>query len=65
MLRTLFPRAHEKFLSMPLLGPVTDGFDEWLAAQWLYSRLAQRVRSAMLRCMDADLRLRRVDVSPS
>ena len=32
MLRSLFPKAHHKFLSMPLLGPITDGFDDWLAA---------------------------------
>jgi hypothetical protein len=32
MLRSLFPNVHHKFLSMPLSGPITDGFDDWLAA---------------------------------
>ena len=32
MLRSLLPKAHQKFLSLPLLGPITDGFDDWLAA---------------------------------
>jgi integrase/recombinase XerD len=61
MLRTLFPRAHEKFLSMPLLGPVTDGFDDWLVANG-FTRGSRKCSIRMLRCMDADLRLRRVDV---
>src|SRR5260370_19922964 len=61
MLRTLLARAHEKFLSMPLLGPVTDGFDDWLAANG-FTRGSRKCSIRMLRCMDADLRLRRVDV---
>src|SRR5207249_10780423 len=32
MLRSVFPRAHQKYLSLPLLGPITDGFDDWLTA---------------------------------
>jgi len=32
MLRSVFPRAHQKYFSLPLLGPITDGFDDWLAA---------------------------------
>jgi hypothetical protein len=32
MLRSLFPRAYCRFLSLPLLGCVADGFDDWLAA---------------------------------
>jgi hypothetical protein len=32
MLRSLLPRAHQKFLSLPLLGSISDGFDDWLAA---------------------------------
>jgi len=46
---------------MPLLGPVTDGFDEWLAANG-FTRGSRKGSIRMLRCMDADLRLRRVDV---
>lgn len=34
MLHSTFPRDHHKYLSLPLLllGPVADGFDDWLAA---------------------------------
>jgi len=32
MLRSLLLKAHQKFLSLPLLGPIADGFDDWLAA---------------------------------
>ena len=32
MLRSVFPRAHQKYFSLPLLGPITDGFDDWLTA---------------------------------
>jgi len=31
MLRSLLPKAHHKFSSLPLLGPIIDGFDDWLA----------------------------------
>jgi hypothetical protein len=31
MLHSLFPQVHCRFLSLPLLGPVADGFDDWLA----------------------------------
>ena len=41
MLRSLFPKAHHKFLSLPLLGPITDGFDDWLAASGFTPKLAQ------------------------
>jgi hypothetical protein len=32
MLRSLFLKAHLKFLSMPLLGPIADSFNDWFAA---------------------------------
>jgi hypothetical protein len=32
MLRSVFPRAHQKYFSLPLLGPISDGLDNWLAA---------------------------------
>ena len=41
MLRSLFPKAHPEFLSLPLLGPITDGFDDWLAASGFTPWLAQ------------------------
>src|ERR1700733_13965930 len=32
MLKSLLPKAHARMLALPLLGPVADGFDDWLAA---------------------------------
>jgi hypothetical protein len=60
MLRTLFPKAHRKFLSLPLLGPITDSFDDWLAGNG-FTRGSRKFCMRMLRYVDADLRLRRVD----
>ena len=53
-----FPRAHHKFLSMPLLGPIVDGFDDWLASNG-YTRGSRRFAIRMLPHVDADLRRRR------
>ncbi len=58
MLHSLFPKAHHKFLSMPLLGPVTDGFDDWLAANG-YTPGSREFAIRMLPHVDADLRRRR------
>jgi hypothetical protein len=58
MLRSLFPKAHHKFLSMPLLGPIADGFDDWLAANG-YTRGSREFAIRMLPHVDADLRRRR------
>src|SRR5712691_7312778 len=58
MLRSLFPKAHHKFLSMPLLGPITDGFADWLAANG-YTRGSRELAIRMLPHVDADLRHRR------
>ena len=33
MLIDLFPRAHVRFLKLPLLGSLLEGLDQWLAAQ--------------------------------
>lgn len=33
MLMDLFPRAHARYLTLPLLGPLLDGFALWLAEQ--------------------------------
>src|SRR6266853_2774701 len=55
MLRSLFPKAHRRFLSMPLLGPVADGFDDWLAANG-YTRPGRKHSMYMLLHIDADLR---------
>jgi integrase/recombinase XerD len=59
MLRSLLPKAHHKFLSLPLLGPITDGFDDWLAASG-YTPGSREFAIRMLPHVDADLRHRRV-----
>ena len=58
MLRSLFPKVHHKFLSMPLLGPITDGFDDWLAANG-FTRGSRKFAVRMLPRVDAKLRRRR------
>ncbi len=59
MLRSLFPKAHPKFLSMPVLGPVVDGFDDWLATNG-YTRSSRKYSIRILPRVDADLRLHQV-----
>jgi integrase/recombinase XerD len=59
MLETLLPKAHRKFLSLPVLGPVVDGFDDWLAGKG-YTRGSRKFSIRILREVDADLRRRRV-----
>jgi integrase/recombinase XerD len=60
MLRSLLPKAHHKFLSLPLLGPITDGFDDWLAASG-FTRGSRKFSIWMLSRVDANLRRRRID----
>ena len=56
MLRSVFPRAHQKYLSLPLLGPITDGFDDWLTA----SGFTQGSRTLAIHLLPiADKQLRR------
>ena len=55
MLRSLLPRAYHRFLSLPVLGPIVDGFDDWLAANG-YTLRSRKDAIHMLRHMDADLR---------
>ncbi len=59
MLRSLFPRFHKKFLCLPLLGPIVDGFDDWLAAN-NYATGSRKHIIRVLPRVDADLRHRRV-----
>ena len=59
MLRSIFPKVIQKFLSMPLLGPVADGFDDWLAANG-YTRSSRKHAIHVLWHVDADLRRRRI-----
>ena len=59
MLHFIFPRDHHKYLSMPLLGPVADGFDDWRAANG-YTRRSRKHAIQMLRHVDLDLHRRRI-----
>lgn len=59
MLHSLLPKAHRKFLSLPLLGPIADGFDDWLAASG-YTPGSREFAIRMLPQVDADLRRRRI-----
>jgi len=59
MLHSLFPKAHLKFLSMPLLGPVADSLDDWLAANG-YTRNSREYVVGRLPHVDADPRSRQV-----
>jgi hypothetical protein len=59
MLHSLFSKAHLKFLSMPLLGPIADTFDDWLAANG-YTRDSREYFVGKLPHVDADLRSRQV-----
>ena len=59
MLHPLFPQAHCRFLSLPLLGPVADGFDDWLAANG-YTRVSRQNSIRMLPHVEAELRRRLV-----
>jgi integrase/recombinase XerD len=58
MLRCLLPKAHRKFSSLPLLGPIIDGFDDWLAASG-YTPGSRKFAIRMLPHVDVDLRRRR------
>jgi hypothetical protein len=60
MLRSLLPKAHNKFLSLPLLGPITDGFDDWLDASG-FTRGSRKFSIRMLPLVDTNLRRRHVD----
>ena len=60
MLHSLFPRAHHKFLSMPLLGRIADGFDDWLAARG-FTRGSRKLSIHLLPIVDKSLRRRGVD----
>jgi hypothetical protein len=52
MLHSLLPKAHHKFLSLPLLGPIADDFDDWLAVNG-YTRVSRKNAIHMLRRVDA------------
>lgn len=57
MLQSLLPKAHRKSLALPLLGPIVDGFDDWLAENG-YTPGSRKFAIRMLPHVDADLRRR-------
>ena len=59
MLQSLFPKAHQKFRALPLLGSVVDGFDDWLSAN-SYTPKSRKFSIRFLINVDADLRKRGV-----
>jgi site-specific recombinase XerD len=60
MLRFAFPRAHQKYFSLPLLGSIADGFDDWLAACG-FTRGSRKLAINLLPIADRKLRRRGVD----
>jgi|HubBroStandDraft_1064217.scaffolds.fasta_scaffold21045_1 integrase/recombinase XerD len=54
-----FPRAYSRFLSLPLLGCVADGYDDWLAANG-YTSVSRQNSIRILPHVDAELRRRQV-----
>lgn len=67
MLADLFSRASEKYLSLPLFGPVMNDFSDWLEQQG-YTFYSRRYYVWIVACMDEQLRRRKVkrlqDLSP-
>ena len=57
MLHSLLPKAHRKSLAPPLLGPVVDGVDDWLAVNG-YTPGSRRFAIRMSPHVDADPRRR-------
>jgi integrase/recombinase XerD len=57
MLQSLLPRAHDKLMALPLLGPICDGFDDWLVDNG-YTYESRRCAIHMLPHVDAGLRRR-------
>ncbi len=60
MLRSLLPKAHQKYFSLPLLGPISEGFDDWLAASGFTELRAGVFDPHALPAVDANVRRRRV-----
>jgi site-specific recombinase XerD len=60
MLLSLLPKAHPKFLAMPVLGPIVDGFDDWLSARG-YTRDSRKLSIRILPRVDAELRCHQIN----
>jgi integrase/recombinase XerD len=63
MLHSLYPRAHRRYLSLPLLGSIADGLDDWLASNG-YTELSRKNAICELRHVDAELRRHRIKDLP-
>jgi integrase/recombinase XerD len=59
MIATLFPKASQKYLSLPLFGPVMDDFSDWLEQEG-YTRKSRRFTMQMIAWMDTYLRRRQI-----
>jgi integrase/recombinase XerD len=59
MLHAQFLRSYRRFLSLPVLGPIADALDDWLATIG-YTRSSREVSLTMLPYVDAELRRRGV-----
>lgn len=57
MLRSLLPKIHRRLLSLPLLGPIADSFDDWLASKG-YTQISRKHVIRDLPHLDAELRRR-------
>jgi integrase/recombinase XerD len=55
MLRFLLPRIHRRLFSLPLLGPIADSFDDWLASNG-YTQISRKHVLRDLPHLDAELR---------
>ena len=64
MLGSLYPRAHRRYLSLPLLGSLADGLDDWLASNG-YTELSRKNAVCELRHVDAELRRRQIKEIPN
>ena len=59
MLRFLFPKTHRRLFSLPLLGPIADSFDDWLASNG-YTQISRKHVIRDLPHLDAGLRRRHI-----
>ena len=60
MLHSLYPKAYHKYVSLPLLGPFIDGFDDWLVASG-FTRSSRTMSIHILPTVDKKLRRRGID----
>ena len=54
MLKQLFPKLYQRYLSSPLLGPILDGYEDWLSDR-KYTRKTRRLYMRMALLVDQHL----------